>query len=150
MPKTAPKSRKKVTVSKTTSAVPEANGNIGELIHKLINPGELEVKVPIGEITETLVLRPLGYLDKIALDTHLDYMSRECGTVGEISRTSALMVTQMVGTVYFALHKKLSDGRFIRRFMKMEDIEKLNIQHTKELHKLYQDHFKLSLAAKKE
>lgn len=149
--KPAPKKTKKLSVNSTPAKVPPANGNIGELLHKLIDPGELEISgVLVADKPEKLVMKPLSYIDKIALDAHVDYMRRQCAGLDEAGRTSALYVTQVLGIVCMSLHRKLSDGRLARRFHDYEEMEKIPFQQTKQLHKLYNEYFQLSNAAKKD
>lgn len=153
MTKKTPTTKKAVDVVSAPATPAPDSDNLGELLHKLISPGELEIQIRKGTAQkETIYMRPLGYLDRIVMDTHLDYVRRECDNlVDTIGQAQALIATRMVDILYLALHKKLKDGKSVRRFTSIEEAATFfTSDEIGELSKLYHKYFQLSNAEKKE
>ena len=147
-------SKETIAVTEKSTATAETGGNIGEMMAKLINPGELELQFRKGTPEkEVLYMRPLAYLDRVVMDTHLEYIRRETGDgkVDALGEAQALLVTQMVCIAYLTTYKKTKEGRFIRRCADIESAAKFfTPTESAELHKLYTKYFTQSRAEKKE
>ncbi len=161
MVKASVSTKKKTVTEKTSPAVtvtsaPNTAGeteNLGELMHKLIAPGEVEIQLRKGTAKkETIYMRSISYLDRIVMDTHLDYVKRECEKMVDLQgQAQALIATRMVDILYLSLHRKLKDGKLVRRFASLEEAGTfLTADEITKLTKLYGEHLQLSNAEKKE